>query len=257
MSAARTLVAAVAFVVVLIATFPTGPLVDRVLRTVAPGSVLTHGTVALRPWGLVLADVRVWTTLDAPPILVERLEIVPSLTGWLASRGGRPWRVTAHACGGEATAVVDGGITATQIALGWRELDLGRCALPPLAGGAVAGHAEGTASLSRDDDGRLVGDGRLVVTGASWPGAAGAGVGDLTADRATIHWRLAGRHLALDAIDLYGPALHAHGGGEVELAPGLSGGRVALRLALGGDGGLPERFVVVDGTLAQPRVAIP
>lgn len=251
--------ALVVFGAVLALTFPTDALVRSLLARLLPpgGPALDFARASLRPRGLRLEQVTLRRPDGRALASLDWLRLRPSLLGLVSDHTGRPWRVALGACGGtvEATLAAEDGADVARIA--WRQVDLGNC--PPLGmtGEAIAGLAEGSATLRRVPARPLAGDGTVTIRGAAWRAAGRVpGLDVLHADPALVRWRLAEGRLVLDGIDLHGPELAASGSGTLRLARALGDSALDFRLALLPGPATPPRVQDLLGLL-PPSTAIP
>ncbi len=240
----RFAVAAALFVTVLAITFPTDAVVRRVVALVTPpgGPALAFGHAALRPWGLRLEDVSLRNPDGSIVAAAEWLLIRPSVRGFVRDRTGRPWHATGGVCRGSIEAVVSGDGRGSALRLGWRDLDLSRCALVP-SGGALEGRSEGTADLRLAPDTPLAGEGSAHVRSARLNTAGlGLPLEALHADPAFVRWTLHADKITLQTIELHGPELRVNGSGTVRLKEHFADSPMNLRL------------IVTPGPDAPPRL---
>jgi len=222
------------FVAVLAFTFPTDAVVRRVVALATPpgGPTLTFSRAALRPWGLRLDDVSLRNPDGTIVAGADWLLFRPSIMGFLRDRTGRPWHATGGACSGSIEAVVSGEGAASDLRLGWRDLELSSCALVPSAT-AIEGRSEGTANLTLTRDAPIVGEGIANLRGARLRTAdLGLPLEALHADPAFVRWALAANKITLSTIELHGSELDVNGSGTVRLAGSIADSALNLRLVV-------------------------
>jgi type II secretion system protein N len=240
----RLAVAATLFVAVLAFTFPTDAVVRRALALATPpgGPSLTFARAVLRPWGLRLDDVSLRNPDGTIVAAAEWLLFRPSLVGFVRDRTGRPWHATGGACSGSIEATVSDDGAGSALHLGWRDLELSRCALVPSAT-ALEGRSEGTANLRLARDAPIAGEGSANLRSARLRGAdLGLPLEALHADPAFVRWALAADKITISIIEVHGPELRVNGSGTVRLKETLA------------DTALNLRLVVTPGPDAPPRL---
>jgi len=244
---AATAAGLVAFVGVLVLTFPTDTVVRSALARVgAVGPLyLVFSRASLRPWSLRLDGVVLRRPDGSPLASVDWMTLRPSLRGLIRDRTGRPWQASMPACGGMLEAVEVADAPDPTVALAWHDIHLADC--PPLAitGETLAGVAEGTANVRWLHGAEAAGDGSLTLRRATWRlGDRVPGLETLHADPAVVRWTLGGGRLTLEHIDLRGPELEASGSGSIRLATATLD--ASLAVAPG-----PEASPLVQGFLAS------
>jgi type II secretion system protein N len=268
---------AVLFVAALLALLPADSILRSVLaRAIPPGGpTVTFRHAALWPWGIEVEQPVLQRPDGATLMALDSLRLRPSLWGLVRDRTGRPWSVNAAACGGAASAVIGSERGTTTVVLEWHDVDLAHCAPLAVTGSALAGRAEGRASLAIAPATAPTGAGAIEVHGAAWRAESGplAAFDTLHADTAMVRWTFEGGRLTMDAIDLHGPELEASGSGAVRMASVLGHSAVDVRMAVitgpaaapllrGLVGTLPAstgdpagpRDLIVTGTLDRPEV---
>jgi type II secretion system protein N len=263
------------FAVALMVFFPADAAVRWALaRMTSPdGPQLVFRRAVLRPWGISVEEPALRHPDGTALLTLDWLRVRPALDGLVS---GRSWTVRGGVCGGTGTAHISVDGPTTTLALEWHDLELATC--PPLAltAGALAGHADGTATLALRATAAPDGEGSLGLRAARWQAGSGLGVDTLHADSASLHWALRDGRLTLSAIELHGPELEASGEGAVRLAGQLGNSAVDLRLAVAAGPAAPPvvrfavatlppstadkggpRSLVVTGTLDRPRVITP
>jgi type II secretion system protein N len=226
-------VVVLAFVAGLVATFPSERLVAAVLARLPPraAAAVEHvGSARLGPGWLTLTDVTLRVRADAPPVAVREVRMRPSLRGLLLGRRGRPWHVTAAACGGGTTADLDRDRNGDRYHLRFERLDLAAC-LPPLALEAATGVASGDAELAVRN-GVTTGLGTLALENTRWLPAGFPAHMAFVAEQATLRWTLADRTIVVDEAAMSNPAMTATGTGSMRLPESHPGAAAAPLLDL-------------------------
>ncbi|HZP43563.1 MAG TPA: type II secretion system protein GspN [Candidatus Binatia bacterium] len=226
--------AALLFVAFVAWLFPADDVARRVLAGV-PSPVVTFERAALRPRGIRLDRVAIAIPEASVTLHADRAWARPSVWSLVRGGGGLPWRIEAAICGGDvdATVAADDAPAATAVSIVFERAELASCPPLAIAGGALAGRAQGTARLRVVPGVAPEGEGTVEVRGATWrnPGDLPL-LGTLHAETASVRWRLQDGLLVLDGIALAGPELSATGSGEVRFAAPIPESAVTLRLAL-------------------------
>lgn len=214
--------------------FPTDDVARRLLAGLS-GPVVTFEHSALRPRGIRLDGVTISIPEAALTLHADHAYARPSLWSLVRGGDGLPWRIDAAVCGGDVETTVAAGPApaTTAVTIVFDGAELGSCPPLAIAGGALAGRADGAARLLVVPGTPPEGDGSVQVRGAAWrnPGDLPL-LGTLHAETASVRWRLHDGLLALEGIALTGPELSASGSGEVRLAEPVPDSAVAIRLAL-------------------------
>jgi type II secretion system protein N len=209
-----------------VATFPTGPLVDALLARLPPTTAGAVERVTLRP------------RADAPPLEIGSLSVRPSLLGLLTGRGGRPWQVRVDACDGTATAHVDRRADEDTVNVQFTDLDLAPCLAPFALSDPVEGRATGEAALIVTPDARS-GAGIVNLAGARWLAAGMPPHLALRAEQATMRWRLDDT-LHVDDFALANEEFTASGTGVVHFPPSPAAPELDLRIRLQPSATMPQ-----------------
>jgi type II secretion system protein N len=251
----RAGVAAAVLALALMLLFPTDAFVQRLLARYTPPGMPppAFDEAHLRPAGITLRKV----TLARPagPVIVsaERVDLRPSLLGWLTGSGGHPWSFDADICGGTAkgTVAVEGAATISDVE--FENADLGVCPLLELGGAALAGHGRGTVHLRLEPVAPPHGNGQLELSDVAWRGQGVLAI--FRAHSASGSWRLEEKKLTLASLDVRLAASVIRGAGEVVLAEPLADSSLRLVLNMApADGSEPPRPVLVGGTLGHPEL---
>jgi type II secretion system protein N len=207
----------------------------------------------LRPAGITLRKV----TLARPagPVIVsaDRVQLRPSLFGWLTGNGGHPWSFDADICGGTAKGTVarEGGATISDVE--FENADLGTCPVLELGGAALAGHGRGSVHLRLEPVAPPKGNGQLEMNDVTWRGQGVLAI--FRAHSASGSWRLEERKLTLASIDVRLAAAVVRGAGQVSLSEPLADSELRLALTMAPvDGSDRPRPVLIGGTLGHPEL---
>jgi len=262
------------FAAALAVTFPTDALVRAVVaRATPPGHpALVFARAHLRPGGVRLEDVALRRPDGWAIVTADWVEVRPSWHGLVRDGTGQPWAVRSVACGGQ----IDATVTRDVVEVGWQGVDLARCAPLAVTGEAIAGIADGRATVRLVAMAPATAEGSLRIQAAAWRVAGRLpGLDTLHADPALLRFALRDGELLLDGIDLYGPDVEATGRGSVRLA-GLGNlahspvdvalavvpGRAAtplvrdlLTMLPPADTGAGAYRLALTGTLSEPRLA--
>ena len=251
----RVAVAVAVLAAALALLFPTDAVVQRLLARYTPAGLAPPAfeEAHLRPAGITLR--RVTLARPAGPVIVtaERVDLRPSLLGWLTGNGGHPWSFDADICGGTAkgTVAVDGAATVSDV--DFENADLGACPVLELGGAALAGHGRGNVHLRLEPVAPAHGSGQLELSDVAWRGQGVLAI--FRAHSASGSWRLEEKKLTLASLDVRFAASVIRGAGEVVLAEPLAGSDLRLALTMGPvDGSEPPRPVLIGGTLGHPQV---
>ncbi len=253
--------------------FPTDAVVRWVLpRVLPPGPSLTFEHATLRPSGITLDTVTVRSAEGGMLLSAGRVTVQPTWSALLGDGAGRPLTIAVDACGGHATALVDGERQAATVSVEWRAVDLAACPRLRVAGGVLeAGLVDGDAHLTLASD-SPDGTGTLTLRDAVWQGVGRLTIfGPLHVATGSARWRLAGGQLHIEDVDLKGPEVLATGSGTVTLADPTTAsaldlalavtpapdapGRIRVLFRLSGDA-TTTKHLAIGGTLGAPNARL-
>jgi len=252
---ARVGVAVAVLAAALALLFPTDAVVQRLLARYTPAGMASPAFEAahLRPSGITLRKVTLARPAGPVVVSAERVELHPSLLGWLTGNGGHPWRFDADICGGTAkgTVALEGAATVSDVE--FENADLGTCPVLELGGAALAGHGRGNVHLRLEPVAPAHGNGQLELHDVTWRGQGVLAI--FRAHSASGSWRLEEKRLTLASIDVRLAASVIRGAGQVLLAEPLADSDLRLALTMApADGSEPPRPVLIGGTVGRPHL---
>ena len=239
----------------LVLLFPTDAVVRRVLARYTPAGAAAPAfeEAHLGPRGIVLRKVTFARPTGPVVVSADRVDLRPSILGFLTGSGGHPWVFDADICGGTAKGTVALEGAATVADAEFENADLAVCPLLELGGAALSGRGRGSVHLRLEPVAPAHGNGQLELSEVAWRGQGVLAI--FRAHSASGSWRLEERKLTLASIDVKLAASVIRGAGEVSLAEPLPDSTLRLALTMGPvDGSEPPRPILVGGTLGKPEL---
>ena len=251
----RVGIALAVLVAALVLLFPTDAVVHRLLARYTPAGrpAPTFEEAHLGLGGITLRKVTLARPAGPVVVSADRVDLRPSLLGFLTGSGGHPWVFDADICGGTAkgTVALEGAATVADVE--FENADLAVCPLLELGGAALSGRGQGDVHLRLDPLTTAKGNGQLRLADVAWRGQGVLAI--FRAPAASGSWRLEEQKLTLASIDVRLAASVIRGAGEVSIADPLADSELRLGLTMGPvDGSEPPRPVLVGGTLGHPQL---
>jgi len=239
----------------LVLLFPTDAVVHRLLARYTPAGrpAPTFEEAHLGFGGITLRKVTVANPSGPVIVAADRVDLRPSLLGFLTGSDGHPWVFDADICGGTAKGTVarEGAATVTDVE--FENADLAICPLLELGGAALSGRGRGDVHLRLDPLATAHGNGKLELADVAWRGQGLLAI--FRAPSASSSWRLEEQKLTLASIDVRLAASVIRGAGEVAITDPVADSTLRLALTMAPvDGSEPPRPVLVGGTLGRPQL---
>ncbi|MGD9764266.1 MAG: type II secretion system protein GspN [Candidatus Binatia bacterium] len=271
----------VLFSVFLLANFPHGAVVQRVLRTIdVPGLRIDVGGARFAWWrGIELQDVRVAPLHPEQPdyFRAEGLYLRPGFDGLLDGQV-RSFHISGPTYGGGLDGSFHGGqVNRATVSIDGLQLQRYPLLASLLNGGHIAGRLSGAATLEapNNGDGEMRAAGELTLSQGSMVDAKWKQlpVPALHFDTVTLKFSLQGSRLEIQELDASGPELKISGSGQIALRPVIADSVLNLKVSIAPGNESPETITallallppptrgakpdaprVLSGTLAKPRL---